>query len=311
LINTLITGAGSSIDVSSCFLGGTDLLNDIIRSLRTEKFRQQLADRETVHGVISNDVIDYFLNQLLAFREDTENNEKRTIDEFLSQVMVYEEHGTHRDLLIQIGKYSIFHSILTMEHDFRTERHDRGEEFSCWISLIKSEFRSGVLDNIITFNYDRLLEHFLEIPASDRIKHVYGTISLDNWGFGEMPRDITDIDYLLEEFKIQHEMTPYEADSTFLGSGISHIYHSLGNSCFLMGFGFDLFNVRNLGLLNNLNKQVHGNLFEHTGQAVNFQKKRKQSEYIRRLVPAISLHYLSCEHFIQLMNQTKDHSGDQ
>lgn len=303
--NTLITGAGSSIDVSSCFLGGSDLLADIIRSLKSREYREQLAGRETAHGLITNEMIDHMLTQILTFRSDKEHNDKKTIDEFLSQVMAYQEYDAHRDLLVRIGKYSIFYSIMKMENRFRSATSIQETGLTNWINLIKNDFHSGNLTNIITFNYDRLIEHSLGIGKSKRVQHVYGTVNLDDWAFGKLPENITEIDHLLDHFKIQHDNVPHEQDITFGKSGISHIYNSLGANCFLMGFGFDLFNVKNLGLMNNLNKHVYGNIFEDTGHRVNFKKKRKRSEHIRRLVPVIRLHYLSCNEFIQLMNQIR------
>jgi len=297
---TLVTGAGSSIDICNSFLSGKDLLVKILDLFNDEFFRNQILNIQVKEGVISHEVIEYFKNQLQLF---IKHSEKKSIDEFLSEVMTFPEHNQYMDLIVVLGKYAIFYSIVVMENAYLLKMQTGECQPKSWLNTVKEEFISGDISNIITFNYDRVFEHVFNVGNSEDILHVYGTITIDKWPFGKLPININDVYSNLGNFKIVNDRVPHETVKSFGGSGISYVYNSIFDQCFIMGFGFDFFNVRNLGLLNISNKHYYGNIYDHDQESVFYAGRRKMTEEIRRLVPEIKLQYSSCDKFISFMRE--------
>lgn len=295
---TLVTGAGSSIDICDSFLSGQELLINIFDLFNDDLFKKQIIGFTQKEGAITIEIIEYFKKHLKLF---IDNSYKKSIDEFLSEIMTFPEHEKNRDLLVIIGKYAIFYSILIMESKY-LEKLKSGEcKSKEWLKVLKDDFSSGALNNIITFNYDRLFENYFEIKNSANILHVYGTISIDKWAFGKIPNRLDEVYSFLSHFKIVNDRVPHETVKSFGGSGIGYIYNSIQDQCFIMGFSFDFFNVRNLGLLNVSNKHIYGNVYDTNQESVYYKDRRRITDEIRRLVPEIRLQYSSCDSFIQFI----------
>ena len=240
-MKTLITGAGASMDVCKAFKNGETLLNDIYKLISlNEEFRSQLQK-----DGYSLDVLNLFCDELNSFRE---YGHRKSIDEFIGELMTFPEYESlKREHLIEIGKYCIIYSILIMEDAFLKSYNELNHKEN-WIDIFKKEFEGNGNYKIITFNYDRLLEHLIFKSDSQTINHVYGTIRLKHWDFGRIPKSIKDFEKPdgkthLGDFLIVNDRVKYPKSSGQIG--FDHVAGQLQKWNGVIGFGFDFFNIRN------------------------------------------------------------------
>jgi len=315
-MKTLITGAGSSIDIDcNSFYDGNRLLNEVYNLVNADiEFRKQILIyfKDTLNDSATSDLLIMFCDDLDKFRNIKEPECKkqiRTIDEFLGDIMIYPEYlFPDKDNLIAIGKYAIFYAVMKMEKSYLES--EKGNVNENWILQYKKEFHSNPDNKIITFNYDRLIEYLLNENCQSRILHVYGTVSLQHWKFGKIPKGIgngvDEIKYEhLGDFKIVNDRVREPKSSAIIG--IERIAQSLQRLNFVMGFGFDFYNVRNLGLLNNSNRVVYANLHpnKEDTKETGFKQRRLETDKVRRMVPDAFFTYHCCFQFINMINNTQ------
>jgi hypothetical protein len=305
-LKTLITGAGSSIAIDSdCFYDGIMLINNIKTLLSNDLFVSQLAKYFSSQDVLNSDFI---INQ---FRSDLNTyvnlkDVKLSIDNFLSEIMIYPEYTEPvRSQMVLVGKYAIFYEVMKMEENFKN-RFMAQSNIRNWVLDYKQELDRHNNNIIITFNYDRLIEYLLGSEYKNRILHVYGTIDIENWEFGKVPNGIglnrgnNEIDFRhLGDFLIANDRVRYEKTSGIIG--IEHIAQRLQMYNFIMGFGFDFYNVRNLGLFNNSNRKIYANLYPTDGKETAFCKRRQLTYEVRKMIPDAYFTYFDCSEMIKFI----------
>lgn len=224
-----------------------------------------------------------------------------TIDEFLNHKKKYDF----------VGKISIIVTILKEESHSEFGDKIKIPAHNWYSNLFGRLFRdcdANSLENnnikIITFNYDRSLEHFLfdrlvallDNSPSDRNKifeflhtriiHVYGKIAPLGW---QSPRD-TSSNVLVEygdencSFEVVSELTKNiftmhnVTDETKLNEAKNILKKVNDGRIFFLGFGYDYYNMGKLGLPNifkrdkQCNIRIYGSAFE------------KEPEWIKGLV---------------------------
>jgi hypothetical protein len=142
----IILGAGASNDFG--FPLGEELKEKVINALTNTRFQKELANG---HGL--RPAIEFLINDFVS---NLKKDRALTIDRFLAK---------SDDDYRKIGKVGIVKTILNCESD--TEVFGKTEK---WYKILYKILNSGYPDlstfgsnkiSIITFNYDRSLEHFL------------------------------------------------------------------------------------------------------------------------------------------------------
>ncbi|MBC7911334.1 MAG: SIR2 family protein [Pyrinomonadaceae bacterium] len=151
----LVLGAGASIPYG--FPSGVALTNQIIKELKDKG------------GQYTNDILDcgFKWGLLNKFRQHLELSYQASIDAFLE----------HRTEFMKVGKTCIARSLIPCEAISNLARGREGHWYEYLfqkLSATPENFARNSL-SIITFNYDRSLEHFLFIA----IKHSYGISDSD------------------------------------------------------------------------------------------------------------------------------------
>ncbi len=146
----LILGAGASIPYG--FPSGNTLTNHIIKELKDKG------------GQFTNDILDsgFEWGFLINFRRHLELSFQASIDAFLE----------HRPEFIKVGKTCIARALIPCETETNLERGRNSHWYAYLfqkLSATPETFENNKI-SIITFNYDRSLEHFLFIA----IKYSYG-----------------------------------------------------------------------------------------------------------------------------------------
>ncbi len=289
MYKTLITGAGSSISVEDkAFYGGFKLLNQVLKMVSIDnKFRENLQ-----RSGFDENTINYFFIELTHFMV---NSRKSTIDEFISELMYFPEHSHLREDLVKIGKYAVFYCICEMEYEFK-KSYKPGAKTS-WLDLIKDDYNDNPSHKIITFNYDRLIEFLLD-KEGKKIFHVYHTIKLEHWKFGEIPNSIHDFGKHLGDWLIANDRVRYPKQNDI--TGFDHVIKHLQPLNFIFGFSFDMFNVRNVGLTNNAIRNNYCNLFDEIdAKKDDYKTRRELTHEVRKSIPEAYFSYFSSEDFIK------------
>lgn len=293
----LVTGAGSSIDISPSFLSGETLLMEIYKLVcKNHEFIKQLKRDKFL-----SEQIESFQTELYNF---INFSSKKSIDEFLYEIMNFPEHIRHRETSIEIGKYAIFYCIMKMENGFvmHTEKLDSKLK---WMERLKKYYIDHPECIIVTFNYDRLFEKYID-DTQARIHHVYGYIGLNNWEFGRIPESINDVRKHLGDFLIANDRVREKKEDVELGiERISKLLYC--EDVFIMGFGFDYFNFWNLGFTEYTTRKIHINIFNiiDEDKLDRFSERRVLSDKIRRLLPESFHYYNTCSEFIHELFKLK------
>lgn len=251
----LILGAGASMPYG--FPSGGGLRKKIIRD-----FKSEIMHSEQFHNVIRSP---NFENILDDFIHDFDLSSDNSIDLFLSRNRKYED----------IGKMAIAHSIFKCEQtsDFNERAYDafhyHQNGYGNWYSFLFhkiteemiSDFSSDKLSenniSIITFNYDRSLEYYLnqsiyysfenlrKKPISwdyltFPIYHVYGSLGqLQTIPYGKNATTIFSIETLSQNIK-----TIYQERDTIPGDMLSAIKQA--DKVLFLGFGYYTENLSKL-----------------------------------------------------------------
>lgn len=262
----LILGAGASAPFG--FPTGYQLL-------------QQVIEKTTPHDLVPNyAVLDHgnFLNQLghdapyiRKFRDALLKSGKTSVDAFLE----------HRSEFIPIGKAVMAIALIQYEDEQHLFKRDGGSWYEYLFNQLNArfeEFNQNQL-SILTFNYDRSLEHFLftalqnatgksEEECAEQLKsipiiHLHGDLgALPQIGKGlERPYNtnitLETLNVAIKRIKIIHEGVANEPQF----EQARHILSASEVICFL-GFGYHPVNVERLGIrnriLNSRGKEIMG-----------------------------------------------------
>jgi hypothetical protein len=251
----LILGAGASMPFG--FPSGEALVNHICEMSN--------SDRPDVRAVISNDDDELFTE----FKQALKNSGRLSIDSFLE----------HNPRYMSIGKLAIAAALIPCEIEQKLF-----EGNSWYKTLFKNmnatvdEFEKNQL-TIITYNYDRSLEHFLitalhnsyesvtyqdayQMVSKIPIVHLHGAL-------GDIPASVGDVRGFVRHYRAE----PNTANVRAAAQGVKIIHEDIGNDpefakanqmideaeliCFL-GFGYDETNLQRLNNRHKKGKPIYG-----------------------------------------------------
>lgn len=294
-MKTLITGAGASMDIHNAFKSGKELLKAILNDVSDLKsgYCEWVLDwKGTESANIDKNRILSFHHHLNLF---VNSDSGKSIDQFISEVMHYPEFESHRESFIYIGKFAILYNI----HNWEEKYSKIPFEYN-WLNKLANhliaEVRKKNIIQLVTFNYDRMLEFHLsksllnEIP---KIHHVYGTLYSDPGTFGKLPEVNAIQTKEMGNFLIANDRVKW--DNSY------QTPNRKGDKVYFMGFGFDDFNCRQIGLQNHTASQLIGNIFTKVEPGGNFTKRRTETDRIGRIIPEIDFTFLSCSEFVDFI----------
>lgn len=306
----LILGAGASAEFG--FPTGDKLRNEIIDKLHFKKYTQAEIDKGK--GAYRSDLV----NKLIAttgaseevlknFRTDFNESSQPTIDDFLIKNNKY----------MEIGKISIAYFILGYEkHDELYRNNAKHWLKELWVQYLNrnvnspQDFGENKL-SIITFNYDRSVEHFLHnslkksFDLSDNnaavtvnkipVIHVHGQLGFLRWQdpdttveFGASNDDIAILKTCAESISIINEQ-----NDSFLYYGVANEHILNAKNIYFLGFGYHEQNMKNLNLNNLINRN---RILVGTG----YELEEKDANRIRqKLSFTINFSDVVCSEFIK------------
>jgi hypothetical protein len=268
---TLILGAGVNKEINSLIDLGLDLLKgiaervtDITTPLPKDKYFSKLLNQIDAKEIVREE----FVKDLNRYRT---YSEYASIDDFLHKVESLKEFEINRSEYKRIAKISIIFHVLGYEGS-DTEKNILIDvkNGKTWFRLLSDYMQNNVFEssnidlNIITFNYDRILEKYLleffnrgdNIAnfINHKIHHVYGRIGCFDC---LTPRDITKVKELQIPFGLSNNQIETINSITH---HINLIYEERevnpyikkiikeSDQILIMGYGFDYTNNIKIGL---------------------------------------------------------------
>lgn len=263
----LILGAGASMPFG--FPSGLELKSKIVERLhphRSDVVKQHLTDAGFETGHVE------------GFRSALEKSGKLSVDAFLE----------HRPEFIEVGKAAIASFLLPSEHEPTLWFGGGMSWYAYFFNRLNARFEEFSQNrvSVLTFNYDRSLEHYLltalqnsygkspdECAAALRsvpIVHLYGQLgqlaSLSTDGYGieyGAPLNVVSLKRAAKGIQIIHEAVsgsePFERAHELL--------RQAERACFL-GFGYDETNLQRLMAFdpNGLRLEISGSAKGLTGR---------------------------------------------
>lgn len=227
---------------------------------------------------------DHQPDQFVQFREAFRKSGKPSVDEFLE----------HRTEFVDIGKLAIAYCLIPFEdeeHLFPTSDCRGGDWYQYLFNKLNApfeEFGNNRL-SVVTFNYDRSLEHYLlttlanshgrspdeckQVLAKLPIIHVYGQLSRAPYGepgsrpYHPDPESSNSAGYAAAGIKILHEADP--------ALGEAHKLLTEANKVCFLGFSYHQLNVERLTLKDSsYQRSVFGTALGLEGDEVTDAKQR-------------------------------------
>jgi hypothetical protein len=312
---TLIVGAGVNKEIwAECDLG-SELIKNIADRVtdRTSPNNHYFSTRLDKIG-LDPDVREKFVRAL-----DNYKNEVKvpSIDAFLDEVESFPEYQNLRDNFKKIGRLAIVFHV--MGYEGTTTKSNINNDIvveKTWMSRVCNLLKEKVINepreidlNIITFNYDRILEYYLlnwfrhSKPIikfiDDKVKHFYGRIGCLEGLKVEADEKTISFDLgndkieVIEQIKDSIQLIHQErADKGPMKEIIAQ-----SDEIWIMGYGFDATNNRLLGL-NSLLEQQKANMKVAVYPGLNFAFRREMTEIIRDINFEADIRYLGCSEFI-------------
>jgi hypothetical protein len=272
MINTptvFILGAGSNTNYG--FPSGKELVDEICRPINRISFNDPKETTLSSEQLIKNYGIDPCAYQ--TFQKELIES-RLSVDLFIENRPEFDEIG-RKAIAINLLKCEISDRLFWGEWQYLHFENKRGKQGSeSWYDLLWSHLTSPfTFDNfsnnklaIITFNYDRSLEHFLftalrrssgktDIECSDAVKtirilHVYGSLGPLPWQDASgVPYDSqaspTAVTLSQQHIKLIRSNKHKDSSQEFEEA---HILLEKATRVFILGFGFDYTNIRRLKL---------------------------------------------------------------
>jgi hypothetical protein len=327
---TLVIGAGASKDINHEISTGEELIKDIANRVtdRTSPFNRNLSKE-------LEEQLKFPIEKLVKFLTHLDNyiNSVQTpsIDEFLNEINTYPEFENDKDDFLTIGFVMILAHVFGFEGAITKKIIDEDIKTKklTWLSTLcnyidKNDIlnkKSNIELNIITFNYDRIIEYYLlnKYEYSDeiiefiykRVHHVYGRAgSLDklkpkelNDGTTEIVSQFGEYNSKLKEFKetyVNHIKIIYDKRNDT--ESLKPIIRD-SKKILIFGYGFDSINNVRLGLLDYGDKgnpeDFKVNIYSGGYPNFNFPYRREMAKKVRSLVLDADIHYESCSEFLK------------
>jgi hypothetical protein len=323
---TLIIGAGASKDINPEIYTGEELIRGIA---------DRITDRNTPQAPYLSKALEEQLNFsiekrtkfLLHLDNYINSAENPSIDEFLNEVNTYSEFENDKNDFLIIGYVMILAHVFGFEGKGKDSTQKSMFERDTWLSILSKYIDDNMILeqpfsdslNIITFNYDRIIEYYLlkKYNYSDRIiqfidnnvHHVYGRAGcLNRLKAKKNGTDNYEIISLfgednskLKEFKekyVDHIKIIYgkRNDTEGLKSTIEK-----SDRVFVFGYGFDPINNIRLGLnsCNTKQENFKVNIYSGGTPNYNFKYRREMAKKVRSIVLDADIYYESCVEFLK------------
>lgn len=249
----LILGAGASTDVHPGFPTGDELIQLIDVHLVTTRYVYAESQKDWFISPLVNRIkgdfgMDY--NQTTEFIHRFKRKlwdkiqhwyfEKfHCIPEPISIDQLIAEQFKDDPLYVDIAKYCIAYFIKGAEHGILRAKNGAYLKLNHWITGFNKFLEANNQNNsiefkVITFNYDRVLQYFLNKQVGMEIHHAYGSIGeLRDLSF-EKNNDAEKLKVASQNIKLIHEREPLPNEYS-----IDHF-----DSCLFVGFGYDEKNMR-------------------------------------------------------------------
>lgn len=320
---TLIIGAGASKDINPAICTGEELVKDIA---------DRITDRKTPNDKFLSRCLDeqfgdkFSMENRVRFQEYLDNYikdlESPSIDEFLNEVNTFPEFENDRNDILLMGYVMIIAHVFGFEAKRTNLTQKNMFEKETWLSKLSDYIddheiltrRKRNALKIITFNYDRIIEHYLikwygysdgiiEF-VNENVHHVYGRAGcLDKLSPNligdntfEAISEFGEDNHKLKEFGekyIDHIRILYDKRNDT--EGLKSIIQKSNKIC-VFGYGFDSINNRRLGLQDCYAKKDNFKVNVYPNSDLKY--RRKLSEKIHSLVVDADIHYKSCTDFL-------------
>lgn len=318
---TLVLGAGVNKDINPAIDTGPELIKSIADRVtdRTSMTNPVLSSSLMAHfSQLTSEVRSSYLEHLDRYRASVSNP---FIDAFADEVETYPEFEKLRTNFSLISRAMIVAHVLGWEGT--TTQANLNKELTArktWLSvlgdfleqreIIKKRKNASLHLNIVTFNYDRILEYYLllrfgndaDFFIKNNISHVYGSIGA-----------------LTEETKIYAEDHVVEMgftnnDFTSIANWIYNIrlinqrteplksvdWFSKAKKVIIFGYGLDPINNKRLQFeaFNQRDINFLFNIYIGNDLALDFGPRRKLAEKVRAIKTDANLQYMCCADFL-------------
>jgi hypothetical protein len=313
----LIIGAGASRDLHEQFALGEELLNQIL-----DRVTDRTSDTHYLSNLLdklgySKDLREDFVRHLDKYKDKYKISSKSpSIDGFIEEVSSFPKFKEEAVSFTEIAKFAIMFHILGYEGELKNS----SLKDNAWIhEVAKFIDEKKILENahagydlkIITFNYDRTIEHYLY--NHDRFKnnkksikayikksiiHVYGKTGDLDW---QSAKDFFEFGEQNDRYQKIHDrkkaimlMSTKRTKSIAAKKAAGWIKHDSTKMIGAFGFGFDPINCELLFLTNLNDIGLIANIYPSTDN----KAKREMEDRIRTVQKDAGLTYLSCTGFL-------------
>jgi hypothetical protein len=309
---TLILGAGVNKEINPGIDLGSELLQDILDRVTDQAARNNPYLSNLLNSInISKNIRERFVKDLNRYKI---YHEYASVDDFLYRIETLKEFEENKVEYLKIAKISIIFHVLGFEGTDTKKSITRDISFgSSWLNILYRYITKNVLSsqsvslNIVTFNYDRIVEHYLLETFKNNSKirdfidanihHVYGRIGcLEHL----TPKQLPGIIEKLVPFGLDNDQIHTISGLT---DHIKLIYEEREvNSCIkkvinesdellIMGYGFDYINNIKIGL-NNLSENTMARIAIHSN--LNVSKEQR----IKAFISNAHIEKCSCSEFL-------------
>jgi hypothetical protein len=324
----ILIGAGASKDIHPTFGIGIDLINQI-----KERVLEPGSPMPYLSQLLNDKLnisIEHRKGFVAALESYINEAESPTIDEFLNEVEMYPDYLDVREVYITIGFVAILFHIVGWEGMLKSSIDDEKTNLlNSWLGEIIKYIENKKLLNaysenpilaesslqIITFNYDRIIEYGLkkhfktqpkEIDAwiNNNVFHVYGKVgTLDEIEFGFDNSQVVDLKNYIGNINIMYnkrkeaqnprDIWQSNYDKVRKNWDASTAIVNASSKLLVFGFGYDSFNVKQVYL-----NQFHYPLFTHI-YSEDSKSRRAKVRHIRNLFPEIEFNFNTCKEFLR------------
>ena len=325
----LIVGAGASKDLHNEFGLGSELIQQIESRVADNR---DLVTFFTQQQNINFGILQTFKNNLAHYRQESKF---KSIDEFLTEVSIFPEYRDWRDEYLKIGKTAILFHVVGWEEHFKNILEPEMIQHTWVGQIIKFLEDENILDHyknakvihsylrILTFNYDRTLEYCLlkyyekyKPDYLDAVKswienyviHIYDELdtAASQLGFGHPNNDLSTLIQYIDKIQVAYDSRGYKLKKTIRLTNSSatffqedYIQSEVSSTLILgsIGFGFDYFNCRNIGLTKR-NNNILANIIVKDNEN-SFDNRRYMTNSIRSMFPSVDFKYMPCKDFLE------------
>jgi hypothetical protein len=313
---TLIIGAGVNKEINPGIDTGAELIQNIADRVtgRTSNGEGLGASLENHFPNLTLERRTKFLMHLDLYKQSVK---LPSIDTFMNEIRTFPEFERDRPDLLKIGIAMILGHVVGWEG--KTTLRALGDAThikNTWLSkltpfIVHNRVFRGADFNIITFNYDRILEKFLLLQfksdckrfIDEQVHHVYGRLASLSGVTARTDETEMEFDVPNDNFQaLAHlEKNINLIRDTTNTDKIKEVIHS-SHKLILMGYGFDDTNNRRLGLHDwpYGDRDMIVNIYP--GKLPNFDgfsARRESAKLVRALRIDADIRYQDCKSFLE------------